>query len=89
MLLNGPGTGAYQTLFNGPASSCCTFRLMIDGSLHPFWDAGEYSDQSFTGYTFPLGQWTHVVWTLQAGGAAFHHQTAGAAAEIEDLAGRV
>ena len=63
-------TGTYQTLFNGPYTSCCTARLLIDGSLHPFWDAGMYSDQSLTGYTFPLGQWLHVVWTIVAGGNA-------------------
>jgi hypothetical protein len=70
VLLSSPGTGTYQTIINGPASSCCTYRLLVDPSLHPFWDAGESSDQDMTGYTFPLGQWVHVAWTIQAGGAA-------------------
>jgi hypothetical protein len=64
------GTGTYQSLFNSPYSSCCTTRLLIDPSLHPFWDAGQSSDETLTGYTFTLGQWMHVVWTVQTGGAA-------------------
>ena len=68
--LDSSGTGTYQTLFNGPYTSCCTYRLLVDPNLHPFWDSGAYSDQDLTGYTFTLGQWTHVAWTIQAGGAA-------------------
>ncbi len=68
--LDKPGTGTFQTLFNGPYDSCCTMRFLIDGNLHAFWDAGMYSDQSLGSYTFPVNQWIHVVWTIAAGGNA-------------------
>ena len=60
-------TGGYQTIFDGPYTACCTFRLFMDGARHPFWNAGEHADLSFSEYTFPLGQWVHVVWTIGGG----------------------
>ncbi len=68
--LTSPTTSAYQSLYNAPWTSCCTVRLLVDPGLHPFWDAGSYSDQSFGGYTFPTAQWLHVTWTISAGGQA-------------------
>ncbi len=68
--LDAGGTGTYQTIINSPWSSCCTVRLLVDPSLHPYWDAGQSTDENPTGYTFPLGQWIHVVWTIAAGGNA-------------------
>ena len=70
MQLDKPSTGTYQTLFNGPYDNCCTVRFLIDANLHPFWDAGTYSDQSISSYTFPLATWIHVAWTIAAGGKA-------------------
>jgi hypothetical protein len=68
--LTTPTTGTYQTLYNAPWTSCCGVRLLVDPGLHPFWDAGMYSDQGFGGYTFPTAQWLHVAWTISAGAQA-------------------
>ena len=86
-------TGGYQTIFDGPFTGCCTFRLLMDANLHPFWNAGQHADLTFTEYTFPLGQWVHVVWTIVAGGngtiyidgSVVVQSTAGVAGSFPDL----
>ncbi len=40
---------------------CCEFRLMVDPSFHPFWDAGHHKDKSLPDFTFELNRWYHYV----------------------------
>ena len=55
-----------HTTYNGLVSmsspdcdaSCC-YRLMINPSSNPFWNAGAHTDQSLANFTFDLKKWYH------------------------------
>ncbi len=42
-------------------AGCCVFRLMVDPSFKPFWDAGHHKDKSLPEFTFELKEWYHYV----------------------------
>ena len=42
-------------------AGCCVFRLMVNPSSKPFWDAGHHKDKSLDNFTFELNTWYHYV----------------------------
>lgn len=42
-----------------PEAGCCEFRLMIDPSKNPFWNAGRHSDKKLGNFAFELKKWYH------------------------------
>jgi hypothetical protein len=54
-----------HTTYNGlisieaPEAGCCEFRLMIDPTKNPFWDAGRHADKKLGNFAFELKKWYH------------------------------
>ncbi len=42
-------------------AGCCEFRMMLNPSSNPFWDAGHHKDKSLNNFTFDLDTWYHYV----------------------------
>ena len=43
------------------AAGCCEYRIMVNPSFNPFWDAGHHADKSLGNYKFELDEWYHYV----------------------------
>jgi len=46
-----------------PVGDCCEYRLMVNPSFNPFWNAGHHVDKSLGNFTFELDTWYHYALT--------------------------
>jgi len=46
-----------------PVGDCCEYRLMVNPSFNPFWDAGHHADKSLGNFKFELKKWYHYALT--------------------------
>ncbi|MBT4136493.1 MAG: hypothetical protein HOE48_01200, partial [Candidatus Latescibacteria bacterium] len=53
--------------FESVISAGLNYRLMIDGGLHPYWNAGLHGDRSDNTFVFTPGQWYHYVLVIEGG----------------------
>jgi len=44
---------------NPACNASCCYRLMINPSKNPFWNAGQHSDKSLGNFVFELKKWYH------------------------------
>jgi hypothetical protein len=47
------------SMSNPACDASCCYRLMINPSKNPFWNAGAHTDQSLANFTFELDKWYH------------------------------
>jgi hypothetical protein len=47
------------SMSNPECDASCCYRLMINPSKNPFWNAGAHVDQSLANFTFDLKKWYH------------------------------
>ena len=46
-----------------PVGDCCEYRIMVNPSRNPFWNAGHHVDKSLGNFIFELDTWYHYVLT--------------------------
>ncbi|SVC43528.1 uncharacterized protein METZ01_LOCUS296382, partial [marine metagenome] len=46
------------------------YRIMVNPSMHPYYDAGMHWDQAVTNFTFNLNTWYHYAMVVSGGGNA-------------------
>lgn len=47
------------SMTNPACNAGCCYRLMINPSKSPFWNAGQHSDKSLASFSFELNKWYH------------------------------
>lgn len=47
------------SMSNSACDASCCYRLMINPSKNPFWNAGQHADKSLPNFTFELKKWYH------------------------------
>ncbi len=50
-----------------PPGACCQYRIMVDPSSRPFFDAGTHADVAVGGFTVEEERWYHYVMTIGDG----------------------
>lgn len=46
-----------------PEGDCCEYRLMVNPSKNPFWNAGHHVDKSLASFAFEMETWYHYAMT--------------------------
>jgi hypothetical protein len=51
------------SIANSACEASCCYRLMINGSKNPYWNAGHHVDKTLANFAFALNTWYHYVLT--------------------------
>ncbi|MCD6507601.1 LamG domain-containing protein [Candidatus Poribacteria bacterium] len=55
-----------------PGEFCCSYRIMVDPSYHPFFNCGHHVDRKITDFTFKEKTWYHYAMTYDGSTARIY-----------------